>query len=685
MKVWIALALLLCGAAFAAPHSALATEVTKQGPTTNGLVGYWKFDDASGTVAADSSGNSKKLTCTSTGWSRGKLGSASVFAGNSASVCVRSSASDFQVPGDVTVSAWIFATSTGSGQEIVRKGQLTDEQYGLLYNGSIKSIGFQQYNGTAFEGPGSLAGSVPLNTWVQVTAVRSGTTVTMYVNGTSNASGTVGTPATPTSGLSIGSNSVTGGQNFAGSLDDVRIYNRALSAAEVQALYKAGEVDLKQGPTNGGLVGYWKFDEGVGTKATDSSGIIGDTLGCTSFIWTPGKLGGAIQLNGNTTSWCQPASNNRPSLSLTGNMTTSVWMYSTSTSAIQGVIRNGQGTDEQYSIYYDGGNQRIGFGWYDGSAFQGLASTVGSVPRNQWILVTVTRTGSALAFYANGVPVGTATFTSAPNTPSIFTIGGTNSGSQAFVGKLDDVRLYNRALSAAEVQALYKAGETKAQTSSAPLTNGSTLQSGLTGLWTFDGNDFSIPQGILDKSGNGNSGYFIGGATSSAITIGKMGQALKFNSASSQKVSLSNLPTSGTSNFSIFAWVNSSTVGTRKGIVAYGSNTTDTGVNLFINPSNQVESDLSADPGPSSTATVTDGKWHLVGVTNAGGTMQVYVDGVASGSSRAKTPNIVSRPNFNLIGEDFFPAYFNGSIDDVRVYSRALSASEIKQLYNLGK
>ena len=89
--------------------------------------------------------------------------------------------------------------------------------------------------------------------------------------------------------------------------------------------------------------------------------------------------------------------------------------------------------------------------------------------------------------------------------------------------------IYNRALSASEVQQLYGLGAgTHVNTSSANLQRGSSLANGLVGYWTFDGSDISGST-VYDLSGNGNNGTN-NGATP---TIGKLGQALKFDGSSS--------------------------------------------------------------------------------------------------------------------------------------------------------
>jgi hypothetical protein len=85
---------------------------------------------------------------------------------------------------------------------------------------------------------------------------------------------------------------------------------------------------------------------------------------------------------------------------------------------------------------------------------------------------------------------------------------------------------------------------------------------------------------------------------------------------------------------------------------------------------------------------VTDGKWHfVVGTYGADGVARIYVDGVL-GASAARTAVLNSGVATTAGvcsncggGQD----YFNGSIDDVRIYNRALSVTEVKQLYNAGR
>jgi hypothetical protein len=151
----------------------------------------------------------------------------------------------------------------------------------------------------------------------------------------------------------------------------------------------------------------------------------------------------------------------------------------------------------------------------------------------------------------------------------------------------------------------------------------------------------------------------------------------------SSVITLSAYPTLGTGNFSIFNWVKTSVTGTRKGMVAWGANTTNNGVNLFINTSNHLEFDLPFTVGPAGSVNIADGNWHLVGVVNTGGSMQLYTNGSADGSAVGMSPNITTGGS-KEIGTDLSIAYMNGDIDEFGIWSKALSTNEISDLYNGG-
>jgi hypothetical protein len=275
---------------------------------------------------------------------------------------------------------------------------------------------------------------------------------------------------------------------------------------------------------------------------------------------------------------------------------------------------------------------------------------------------------------------------------SYFRIGGLRYGGseiQTFGGDLDEVRVYNRALSATEVGALYGAGAVKFTSSTVNLQRGTALANGLVGHWTFDGPD--VTDKVYDRSGQGNNGYFYGSATSSAKTIGKLGQGLVFNGTNNYVNAGNTASLSISGNITVALWAKWTASGDF--YVALSKN--DSGANqngyafwthAFFGQQMvfQIGDNTTRHIEVLSGGTPNDGRWHHFVGTWDGAIVRVYLDGVEGGND-AYTYTLVSSAFPLNIGKNANGAeYFPGSLDDVRVYNRALSAAEIKQLYQLG-
>ena len=209
-------------------------------PPTQGIVGYWAFDEATGTTAVDGSGNGHAGTF-QYGVARASVvecrrGGCVSLDGVDDYVRILDAAA-LKLIGDVTVSAWIKPTGLGTAQSIVSKryefelGEIASASpYGVRW--THKATG-----GTTVSG--SLTSSTAAGQWQHVVLVRNGTTkqVAGYLNGSPalTSTYTLG-PATNTYNLNIGRNP-GGTQRFKGLIDEVRLYNRALTATEVQGLF----------------------------------------------------------------------------------------------------------------------------------------------------------------------------------------------------------------------------------------------------------------------------------------------------------------------------------------------------------------------------------------------------------------------------------------------------------------
>src|SRR5207342_3335138 len=205
--------------------------VSSAAPT--GLVAAYSFDAGSGTTAADSSGNGNTGTLSNATWagaSAGKYGNALSFNGANARVNVNDSSS-LDLTSGMTLEGWVKPTVVTSYRTLVVKERPGDLAYGLYANVAANRPEAQ----VSTSGQRILAGTsaIPAATWTHLAATYDGATLRIYVNGTQVSSlAATGTISTSTGALRIGGNSVWG-EYFSGLIDEVRVYNRALSAAEI--------------------------------------------------------------------------------------------------------------------------------------------------------------------------------------------------------------------------------------------------------------------------------------------------------------------------------------------------------------------------------------------------------------------------------------------------------------------
>jgi chitodextrinase len=206
-------------------------------PAPVGLVAGYSFDEGSGVTVADASGNGNVGTVSSATWSSaGHFGGALSFNGTSSLVTVPDSGS-LDLTGAMTLSAWVRPSALGGWRTVLLKediGGVTSGQPYALYaeTNSSKPLAMAFTTGEvrAF-GPAQL----PLSTWTHLAATYDGSQLRLYVNGAlAGTQPMTGAMPASSGALRIGGNSIWG-EYFAGAIDDVRLYSRALSASEIQA------------------------------------------------------------------------------------------------------------------------------------------------------------------------------------------------------------------------------------------------------------------------------------------------------------------------------------------------------------------------------------------------------------------------------------------------------------------
>ncbi len=196
------------------------------------LVAAYPFDEGAGTTVTDYSGMGNHGTTAGATWSAsGKFGGALSFNGTGALVTIPDAAS-LDLTSGMTLEAWVKATTVSSAwRDVIYKGN--DRYYleGTSSNGGRPAAGATV--GTSnLEAYGTAA--LAANTWTHLAATYDGATMRLYVNGTLvSSTARTGTIATSTNPVQIGGDSFYG-QYFVGLIDEVRIYDGALTATQIQ-------------------------------------------------------------------------------------------------------------------------------------------------------------------------------------------------------------------------------------------------------------------------------------------------------------------------------------------------------------------------------------------------------------------------------------------------------------------
>jgi hypothetical protein len=212
-----------------------AVTVTVANAATTGLVASYGFNEGAGTTVGDGSGMGNAGTVEGPVWTAaGKFGKALTFDGSNDYVTVPDS-STLDPGSAMTLEAWVRPTASSGWRTVLLKENGTGELAYSLYSAS----GTNRPSAWAYVGGGSGSAigtaAVPLTAWTHLAATYDGSNLRLYVGGvlkvTKAYSGSVASTAEP---LRIGGNAVWG-EWFAGQIDEVRVYNKALSVAQIQA------------------------------------------------------------------------------------------------------------------------------------------------------------------------------------------------------------------------------------------------------------------------------------------------------------------------------------------------------------------------------------------------------------------------------------------------------------------
>lgn len=409
----------------------------------SGLVAYWKLDEMAGTTAADSSGHGfDGVLSGGPVWqpTGGQIGGALQFDGaNDYIDCNNPAALDIR--DQITLTCWIKTPAfTRAWQALVTKG---DDSYRLC-RAVIGNSVYLGLDGTSVGGFESAA-QVADNEWHHIAGVYDGSEASLYIDGVLDTS----VPATgqinsSSHRLFIGENAQTRGRYFKGLMDEVRVYNVALSESSVVKAMQ-GIVESTTVP-----VAHWKLDETSGTIASDSAGDH-DGMVKGNPVWLPdgGMLDGALQLDGDGD---YVEIGDYADFDLTEQMTVSAWIQvDTFDRQWHAIVTKG---DSAWRLHRYRANNTIGFHYTRPGATYAAANGVRSVKDGEWHHVAGTCDGSTICLYIDGT-LDAFSATSGPMATNSYPVMiGENAEqrSRYWHGLIDDVRLYDIALDAQGIQ-----------------------------------------------------------------------------------------------------------------------------------------------------------------------------------------------------------------------------------------
>lgn len=629
---------------------------------------HYQFEEGSGSAVNDSSGNG--LTGSSSGtyeYTNGKYSKGLKHAGGSYTV-VTSEGATFS-SNKLTVSAWVNRISdSGTDEAIVHNEDSSGDGWKMLVTSTDKVACY--HNNTESLSSESLS----LNTWYYVTCSWDGTTQKLYLGGVLADSDGISGSISETIDLAIGARSYGLGSNrLYGVVDEVKIYNYARTPQQIVEDMNAGH-PAPGSPVGSALIRY-QFDEGYDSTA-HNSGNGGSSLNgsITSGAWSnSGKLGKALTLTASssiTATITDPGYTN----------SVSIWVYPTTSAASKKIVTTAKLTTDVSS--------KPTYGSCTGTALS----------LSTWTHIVAVSNGSgSCAIYQNGELTATGS--------TGVTFGtSVNIGDSSYIGSVDEFKLYTSALTAEQVKVEYNQGKSQVLGSLSTTSDGTTADNSTTrsycppgntegncavgqnpapvAEWNFDDPSINSGQEAVDTSGNGETGT-LGSSGSDDSTDpswvdGKNSKGLSFGG--DDYVSRSDTILS--SAFTINAWIKPSLISGTQTIFAQGPAYASRG-RLFLDSSGYLVLNVFSANSTSTTA-LNPNIWYFVTGIFDGTNSYVYINGTQMDGPDADTYTLGDSDRIRIGSNPDNSNFFNGLIDNFKVYNYARTPAQIAWDYNQG-
>ncbi|MFZ1532571.1 MAG: LamG-like jellyroll fold domain-containing protein [Chitinophagaceae bacterium] len=510
--------------------------------------------------------------------------------------------------------------------------------------------------------------AAPLNNWYHWVLTINGSVQKIYVNGqlksTDNTFG--GSTAVSGKDFSLGAiTSISGTTPYTdanvdylnGKLDDVRIYDAAMSDAQVLQLYN-NELT--------GLVAYYPFNGDANDESGNGyNGVVSGAFLTSDRFEQTGKAYN-FTFNGTSSDKIQVAGTSGLNFS-SGGFSVSGWFRFTGTAGAGNnyPIFSKHNCGEQSGYIVMLYNDKITF-WMAGAGGYSYLSTPESYTDGQWHHVAAVYDGATRYIFIDGQQKISDAFAYTVPNGANWALGGYNGCNGGFNGKVDEIRVYSRGLTPAEILQQYKSEST-----------------GLVAYYPFNGN-------ANDESGNGNNGTVIG-ATLTTDRFGNANKAYSFTNPNHIEVPNSNLLGD---EFTLSYWFKIDYYPGQRGVMSNvaipngGFQQAFDGTTFsYILGYNFPQ---TSDPLYSNyTMQEPLSQWHHLAVTykKTGTSLsesKLFINGELKKSSNHIGLSILFTPNATFyIGQNHSGLNFQGDLDDIRIYNRNLSPNEIQQLADI--
>ena len=562
---------------------------------------------------------------------------------------------------DASFSMWIRTAATEGMVYMVREAYSGSSKSYLASNlqaaGNV-TVGWRSKQGADATQPVYAETVVNDGKWHMLTYVRSGSSLHFYVDGQlegtlTNITGSFLSDVPVRIG-SYSANSTNPSGWLNGDVDELNMWSRALSAAEVADLYEASAL------LNDSLVGHWTFDNGdatadVGADGTNNGGSFETHEGHTAVSFASADYIEIANAGADFT---------------TEDFSAAFWFYNEGASGDWAVIMGNQ--------YGDGSN---GWGWSvqrhygddtvfsvntgNGSpSWSNNHSSQFTIPLNTWTHVVMTRVGTEMKIYLNGADSGfTGTSHASIGHQSDFLKIG-----DSITGKYDDVRLYSRALSAGDVASLYTT------------TTVIDLAADLVAKYPLD-SDVSDSLGSNDGSSHGGASF---------ETDGDIG-AMRLTSTGDYAQIPQGLDIGSGGAYTFSVWVKPDNFDSVQVLISDHVHM-ETYPSLYIQLEQTTgnvlvrhyDSNSASSQEFTSTGSLVAGQWNLVTVGWDGSNANIYLNGVLdSAGALTYAPWNASAP-YRIGADTYDGIHVRGLMDDLRIWSQPLDSDAVAALYAAG-